>query len=205
MKVQRTATVGLIGGIGSGKSTVAGMFAELEVPVLDLDEVGRKLTGPGQEGLKAISVAFGSAVLFADGTLDRQKLASLTFSDENKLKVLTEIIHPLIWKQEKIWLSGLDVPYAIIEAAALLESKGAGRVDAIIAIISKCNLRRHRVKTRGHPAISHFDNIIRRQCQDEDRLQEADFIMYNDGGLDVLRSQVVQTHEKLLNRFSSSS
>ncbi len=205
MKGQRTATVGLIGGIGSGKSTVAGMFAELGVPVLDLDEVGRELTGPGQEGLRAISVAFGPVVLFADGTLDRQKLASLTFSDENKLKVLTDIIHPLIWKQEQTWLSGLDVPYAVIEAAALLESKGAGRVDAIIAIISKRNLRRHRVKTRGHPAISYFDSIIQRQCRDEDRLREADFVIYNDGSLDALCSQVVQTHEKLLNFFSPGS
>jgi dephospho-CoA kinase len=178
------------------------MFAELGVPVLDLDKVGRKLTQPGGAGLKALKATFGSGILRPDGSLDREKLAGMSFADKRQLKMLTDILHPMIWERERIWLVGLDAPYAIVEAVVLLESGGAGRMDAIIAVISDLELRRQRVLSRGYPSLAHFEKIIRNQCRDEDRLQAADFVIYNNHGLDELRSQVTRIHHELLVRFS---
>lgn len=200
--MKRTAAVGLTGGIGSGKTTVAGMFAKLGVPVLDLDKVGRELTQPGCPGWKALSATFGSAILKPDGSLDRQKLAEWSFADRNRLRILTDILHPMIWEREQIWLAALDAPYAIVEAVVLLETGSAGRMDAIIAVISDLELRRQRVLLRGYPSMAYFEKIIRNQCRDEDRLQAADFVIYNNHGLDELRTQVTRIHQELLARFA---
>jgi len=205
MKTGRAAAVGLTGGIGSGKSTVARMFAELEVPVLDLDEVGRGLTGPDQPGLKLLLKAFGTKLLNSDKTLNRQRLSALVFGNDKKLKCLTGILHPLIWEEEERWLCRVSGPYAIIEAAVLLESGGAVRMDAIVALVSPLALRRQRVGLRGHPSVPRFDEIVKSQCDDEKRMRYADFIIHNNEGLEELRDQVIHTHQLLLKRYINQS
>jgi len=199
----QTAAVGLVGGIGSGKSTVARMFAALEVPVLDLDDVGRRLTEPGQPGLEFLVSAFGPRILQNNGELDRQRLSSLVFASKKSLKCLTNFLHPLIWDEEKVWLTRVSAPYAIIEAVVLLESGAAGRMDAIMAVISRLELRRQRVRSRGHPPLSGFESIVKHQCQDEERINASDYIVYNNGSLRELRSQVMHTHQLLLKRYDA--
>jgi len=199
-----TAAVGLIGGIGSGKSTVARMFAALEVPTLDLDDVGRRLTEPGQPGLELLVSSFGPRILQNNGALDRQRISSLTFDCEKNLKRLTDILHPLIWEKEKIWLKGVGTPYAIIEAVVLLESGAAGRMDAIMAVISKLELRRQRVRSRGHPPLADFESIVKHQCRDEERINAADYIIYNNGSLHELSNQVMHAHQLLLKRYNAA-
>lgn len=197
------AVVGLVGGIGSGKTAVAGMFADLGVPVLDLDGVARSLTRPGEPGVHAVLAVFGEGLLTADGRLDRARLARLVFDDEQAMKKLTGALHPLIWAEADRWLATQNCPYALIEAVVLLESGAAKRVDAIIAVQSDLELRRQRVIARGHPDPAMFDDIVRQQCSDAERTRSADFVIQNDGDLAHLRQSVMSVHSHLLRRFAS--
>jgi dephospho-CoA kinase len=201
----RIAIVGLVGGIGSGKSTAASMFADMGVPALDLDEVGRKLTLPGAPGVRAIVETFGDTFMDKGGRLDRARLARLGFEDEQVMRKLTDALHPLIWAEAEGWLAGQDAPYALIEAVVLLESGAADRMDMIVAVQSDVALRRQRVLDRGHPDPSMFDAIVRRQCSDTERMQQADFVIHNDGDLAHLRQSVIVLHRRILCRCANTS
>jgi len=202
--VAAIASVGLVGGIGSGKSLAARMFADLGVPLLDLDEVGRKLAMPGEPGEAAIVEVFGDTFLNEDGRLDRARLARESFQDEQVMRKLTDALHPLIWAEAERWLARQDAPYAIIEAVVLLESGAADRVDAIVALLSDVALRRQRVIDRGHPDPSLFDAIASQQCSDAERRRQADFVIQNDGDLGHLRQIVAAVHIGILHRLANT-
>jgi len=199
------AAVGLTGGIGSGKSTVAAMFRELGVPVLDLDVVGRQLAEPGQAGQTALVRAFGSGILQPDGGgIDRERLATLCFASEAATQRLNRVMHPLIWQQAEAWLAHQTTPYALIEASVLIESGGARRMNAVIVVLAGEALRRHRVQQRGGRGAQCFDDILQRQCSDAERLRVADVVIRNDDGLDALRLRVEEVHGHLTQRFSAA-
>lgn len=201
-KKSRPAAVGLTGGIGSGKSTVAEMFAELGVPVLDLDRVGHEVVRPGSEGLAMLVHEFGKEILLADGRLDRKKLARKCFSSKVATERLNGILHPLIWAQEEEWLADQDAPYAVIEASVLIESGGAGRMDAVIVVLAEMSLRRKRaIELRGLSS-ERFEAVVARQCGDDERRRVADYLIKNDAGLNTLRQQVARLHETLCGRFA---
>jgi len=196
-----TAAVGLTGGIGSGKSTVAAMFRALGVPVLDLDAVGHRLAEPGQEGHAALVHAFGRGILSADGTMDRGRLADMCFASEEATQRLNSIMHPLIWREAERWLSEQTTPYALIEASVLIESGGAGRMDVVIVILADEEIRRQRVRQRGGRSSALFEQIIRRQCTDTERLQTADIVICNNDSLMQLQAEVEGIHGQLTQRF----
>ena len=187
--------IGLTGGIGSGKSTVGAMFAELGVPVLDLDRVGRDVLESGSDGLLQIVAVFGAEMLNVDGSLNRKRLAAHCFADTGETKKLNSIVHPLIWQAEEKWLSVQDTDFAIIEASVLLESGGVARMDAVVVVLADEALRRQRVEARGGDI--DFDAVVQRQCSDTERRAAADFIINNNASLEDLRMQVNAIHRQL--------
>ncbi|OIO72134.1 MAG: dephospho-CoA kinase [Zetaproteobacteria bacterium CG1_02_53_45] len=189
--------IGLTGGIGSGKSTVATMFAELGLPVLDLDKVGRELLAPGTVALQRVVQVFGDGFVLPDGSLDRRALAAHCFASAQATKELNGIMHPLIWQAEQQWLAGQSGELAIIEASVLLESGGAGRMDAVIVVMAEQPVRLQRVLARGLQDEHAFYAIIKRQCTDEQRREQADFLIDNNDSLQALRDQVDSLYAQL--------
>lgn len=190
--------IGLTGGIGSGKSTVASMFAELGVPVLDLDQVGRDLLAPGSDALQQIVQVFGATYVLPDGSLDRRALAKHCFASPQKTAELNAIMHPLIWQAEQQWLAEQRGKLAIIEASVLLESGGAKRMDAVVVVMAGQSLRLQRVLGRGFQSEEEFYTILKRQCQDDQRRDQADFLIDNNHSLQALREQVASLYGQLL-------
>jgi dephospho-CoA kinase len=189
--------IGLTGGIGSGKSTVAAMFSEFGVPVLDLDQVGRRLATTDDECLGRLVAAFGKKILQADGNLNRKALAMHCFSDADETARLNAIMHPLIRRQEEDWLSRQQSDYVIIEASVLLESGGAKRMNAVIVILADESIRLQRVLARGYQNEMEFRSILARQCDDNMRIQVADYVIKNNGSLQQLRKHVLTVQRSL--------
>ncbi|HKI59902.1 MAG TPA: dephospho-CoA kinase [Mariprofundaceae bacterium] len=195
------AVVGLTGGIGSGKSTVASMFAALGVPVLDLDEVGRRVTAPGSDGLEALVLQFGHKILDGD-QLNRRKLAEISFACSEKTAQLNNIVHPLIWQEEESWRCQQHAPYLLIEASVLIESKGYDRMDHLVVVMADLAIRRERVLQRRGMNEPLFESIIDRQCDDADRLRLADDIVENNSDIESLQANVESLHLRLTERFA---
>jgi len=193
----RPHRVGLTGGIGSGKSTVAAMFSALDVAVLDLDQVGHAVVAPGSAGLASLVAAFGDEILTTTGALNRKKLAQRCFSDAEQLARLNAIMHPLIWQAEETWLQQQQGQYVVIEASVLLESGGSSRMDAVVVVLADEDTRRRRVLERGGRNEAEFEAIVARQCSDAERRNAADFIIMNNGSLDQLQQQVLTTDARL--------
>ena len=191
-----TRAIALTGGIGSGKSTVAKMFADIGVPVLDLDAVGRELLESATIQ-SALVNDFGSDIQDEQGGIDRKLLAARAFSDVKQTARLNAILHPEIVAYEQQWLKKQSASYAMIEASVLLESGDASRMDSVIVVLANQTLRKERVVARGKQDEAMFDKIVERQCDDAMRHQHADYILQNDGTLESLQQQVIQLSEKL--------
>ncbi len=197
MNQPKMRTVALTGGIGSGKSTVAKMFADMAVPVLDLDAVGRELLD-SPKIQSALVDAFGSDIQNEQGGIDRNLLAARAFCDAEQTARLNAILHPEILAFEQQWLKRQTAPYVIIEASVLLESGGVSRMDGLIVVLANQALRKKRVLTRGKQGEAIFNQIIERQCDDNMRHKHADYILHNDGSLESLQQKVMQLSELLM-------
>ncbi|PCI44337.1 MAG: dephospho-CoA kinase [Proteobacteria bacterium] len=191
-----TRAIALTGGIGSGKSTVAKMFADMEIPVLDLDAVGRELLD-SPKVQAALMHAFGTDIQTSQGHIDRKTLAARAFCDADKTARLNAILHPEIAAYEQQWLKKQHASYVIIEASVLLESGGVSRMDGLIVVLADQSVRKKRVLMRGKQNEAMFNQIIERQCDDNMRHKHADYILHNDGSLQALQQQVVQLSEQL--------
>ncbi|MES0371215.1 MAG: dephospho-CoA kinase [Mariprofundaceae bacterium] len=203
-KSARPAVLGLTGGIGSGKSSVASRFVELRVPVLDLDEVGYQVTLPGSEALAALVKQFGSSILDGDG-LNRAKLAEICFASDENTRLLNRIVHPFIWQQADAWLQQQDSPYVVIEASVLIESGGCERVDRVLVVMAEEQARKSRVLERANMNDERFESIVARQCDDEIRLNSADYLIQNNSDIESLNSEVDALHGKLIGLFGGNS
>jgi dephospho-CoA kinase len=185
--------VGLTGGIGSGKSTVSGMFAARGAVVIDADEVVREIQRPGGEAYDEIVEAFGRDVLADDGTLDRSKLASIVFSDTDKRQQLNDITHPKVGAKfaERVAELVHADKIVILDIPLLGASKsGSDRfADAVVVVTASEDTRIDRLEARG---MSREDAKARiaAQISDEERLKLADHVLNNDGSLVELQSQV---------------
>ncbi len=126
--------IGLTGGIGCGKSTVAGIFADLNIPVLDADQIAHRLVEKGQPALARIQQEFGASILNPDGSLNRQHLREIVFSDLKQKQKLESILHPLIYKTLQAELEQLVAPYCLISIPLLFETDMMHLVDRILVI-----------------------------------------------------------------------
>ncbi|MBL1352571.1 MAG: dephospho-CoA kinase [Zetaproteobacteria bacterium] len=195
-----TRRIALTGGIGSGKSTVAAMFTEINVPVLDLDQVGHRCLD-GLVVREQLQAAFGADILDVKGFVQRKKLAAKAFLDTKTTQQLNRILHPVILAKEKIWVAQQSAPYVIIEAPVLLESAGEARMDAVVVVMADLALRRQRVVERGYQDAAAFEQILKRQCDDVLRRIKADYILENSGELRVLTLQVMTLHQQWMRDY----
>ena len=200
--MNRVARIGLTGGIGSGKSTVANMFSSLGVPVLDMDEVGRKLASQPEQ-LAMLVHTFGDKILHMDGVLDRRELARICFSDAEKTKRLNQIMHPSIWEETESWLARQHACYALIEASVLIESGGVSRMNDVVVLLADENIRRERVLASRDMDAAYFNAIVGQQCDDDSRCAVADYVIRNNTDLGSLRAEIKALHRELLKKYSS--
>jgi dephospho-CoA kinase len=190
-----TLFYGLTGGIGSGKSTVASMFAKQGLPTLDLDQVGKDLINHNPEILNELTLSFGQEILNADHSLNRSVLAQHAFSSDENTAKLNLIMHKHIKEAEKKWRDQQTSPLAIIEASVLIESGDHKRMDKLIVVLSDQKIRQQRVLQRGNQDLTTFQKITKRQCTDEQRKHCADYVFTNNGTFKELEVSVI----KLLN------
>jgi dephospho-CoA kinase len=181
-------SVGLTGGIGSGKSAVADVFRALNVPVFVADDCARDLLSSDTRVKEQVIALFGSQAYLADGIPDRAFIADQAFRDANLLEQLNAIIHPVVrhsfeaWKDE--W-RGLN--YVIQEAAILFESGGAGLMDENIVVWAPEEIRVQRVVARDQTSADQVRARMGHQWTDEKKVALAQFVIINDGGHSLIR------------------
>lgn len=192
-------TVGLTGGIGSGKTTVAELFASRGACVVDTDAISRKLTGPGQSAVGQIVRSFGAQFAAADGSLDRQRMRDLVFSDASARKSLESILHPLIRQESALQLRACSAPYAILVVPLLVES-GAYRSRTNRVAVVDCEMETQVQRVMQRSTLTRGDAlaIIASQVSREDRLAAADDVIRNDGDLAALEPQVESLHSRYI-------
>jgi dephospho-CoA kinase len=188
--------VGLTGGIASGKSKVAEMFAALGAPIIDSDLIAREVVTPGSAGLAAVRNAFGNAILAADGTLDRRKVRNLIFADAALRARLEAILHPLIRERMLAMLGEIRADYVVIAVPLLLETSFAALVDRILVVDCPPEVQVARVMQRDALSRPDAEAILGAQIDRATRRNAADDVIDNGGTLDTTRAQVVVLHER---------
>ena len=192
-------TVGLTGGIGSGKSTVADCFAALGVPVIDTDVIARELTAPGGAALEAIRAVFGATVMQTDGTLDRAVLRRRVFADSAARHQLEAILHPRIRQGVAQKLATLTAPYALIVIPLLVEAGGYRDVlNRVLVVDCPEAVQIARVMARSGLAHGEIKAILAAQAGRAERLAVADDIIVNTVSLEALRAEVAALHQRYL-------
>jgi dephospho-CoA kinase len=191
--------IGLTGGIGSGKSTVAQIFRSLGVPVLDADQQGRWVLRHDEEVVKAVKDLLGEGV-YSDGVPDRKQIAALVFNDQALLDALNKIIHPAVKRATEAWWKQLpsDTPYAIKEAAILFESGAAEACNEVITIAAPEAVRMQRVQQRDGAEEEEVSARMSKQWTDDQRADHANYIVDNSGDAALL-PQVIAIHQALTN------
>lgn len=192
-------SVGLTGGIGCGKSTVADLFAALGASIIDTDAIAHALTAPGGAAMPAIEAEFGPGFATVDGALDRARMRTLVFSDAGARARLEAILHPRIRDATAAAAAVATGPYIIYAVPLLIES-GAwlGRVTRVLAIDCLEATQVTRVMRRSGLTESEVRAIMATQVTREQRLAAADDVIDNDGVPDALPPQVNSLHERYL-------
>ncbi|MBL6985482.1 MAG: dephospho-CoA kinase [Methylobacter sp.] len=190
--------VGLTGGIGCGKSTVAGIFSELNIPVLDADEIAHRLVEKGQPALVEIQQAFGAAILAPDGSLDRSRLRDLIFTNIREKQKLESILHPLVYQTLQSELALLTAPYCIISIPLLLETGMTHFVDRVLVIDCPVETQIERVKIRDKLTLARIQSIIDNQVSRAFRKAKADDLIDNSNTDYRLAEQVKKLHNLYL-------
>jgi len=193
--------IGLTGGIGSGKTTVANKFAELGIPVIDTDVIARELVDHNSKILHAIADTFGDRVILPDGSLDRARLAEIVFADDDSMKRLEAILHPEIRRismQRAADLENSNTPYVIFVVPLLFETDFHRLVDRKLVVTADKQLRCRRVSERDGRPRQEIEAIMSRQLDDTSRLRKADDIIENSDDIERLDEQVQALHRYYL-------
>jgi dephospho-CoA kinase len=188
--------IGLTGGIGSGKTTVARIFEVLGIPVYYADEAARKLMNEDPDLKQKIVGLFG-AMAYKEGKLDRSFLGGLVFSDPEKLAQLNAAVHPVTLKDAGRWMQRQKTPYAVKEAALIFEAGIRPTLDYVIGVTAPEPLRIKRVMQRDQISLENVMSRIRQQMNDTEKMSLCDFVVHNDEQ-QALLPQVLSIHEKLI-------
>jgi dephospho-CoA kinase len=196
--------IGLTGGIASGKSTVADMFAELGVPVIDTDVIAREVVEPGQPALEEIRDSFGKEVIADDGSLDRAAMRRRVFADDNARRRLEAILHPRIRESAMQQADLAGGAYQLIVVPLLVESPMRQAMDRILVVDCDVDVQVARLLERDAETEDQARRIIGAQASREQRLAIADEVIRNDGPISETRRQVERLHSHYLQLSANS-
>ena len=201
-------TIGLTGGIGSGKTTVSNLFESLGVAIIDTDLIARELVNNNSSVLNEITGVFGKTILDHNGTLDRKKLAKIIFNQKKEKRQLENILHPGIRtevnnKIQAFNSSTTPPQYVIVVIPLLFETGFRDLINRILVVRSNEKIRIERVKQRDNRDMDEIRSIISNQVTDERRISEANDIIENNSDFKELEHQVQQLHKKYTNLSSA--
>lgn len=188
--------IGLTGGIGSGKSVVAGIFKVLGIPVFDADSEARLIMEKDEKVATSIQNMFGDES-YIDKKLNRKYIANIVFNDPAKLKQLNAIVHPAAILAANNWMNIQTTPYVIKEAALLFESGSASQLDYFVGVHAPQSLRIKRAMQRDNATREQVLARMSRQSDEEEKMKLCDFVVVNDEK-QLLIPQVLQLHQKFL-------
>ncbi|OYV18568.1 MAG: dephospho-CoA kinase [Methylococcaceae bacterium NSP1-1] len=190
--------IGLTGGIGCGKSTVARIFEQLKIPVIDADEIAHQLVAIGQPALAQIQQDFGIRVFKPDGSLDRKKLSEIVFSDPKQKQKLESILHPLVYQFIQAKIKQLNTPYCIICIPLIFETNMTHLVDRILVVDCSVETQIERVRKRDNMAIERIQSIIDSQVSRAFRKAHTNDLIDNSVTDDRLAEEVKKLHNLYL-------
>lgn len=188
--------IGLTGGIGSGKSTVAKVFESLGVPVYKADDEAKKLMATDPQLINLIKKHFSEEV-YKEGKLDKAYLASVVFNNREKLNLLNSLVHPFTIEDGKSWMKRQQTSYAIKEAALIFESGSQGEFDFIVGVYAPETLRIHRTIQRDKTDKELVRLRMQNQIKEEIKMKLCDEVLINNEQ-ELLVPQIIALHEKLL-------
>lgn len=194
----RVYRVGLTGGIASGKSTAAGFFGGLGVPILDSDKIAREVVEPGQPPLEHLVKRFGPSILTPDGHLDRPALRNIVFSDPKARADLEALTHPAIGAAMEARSAEAGGPYQILVIPLLVEKNLSSHVDRVLVVDCDEALQVSRMHRRDGSTPEQAEAILRAQAPRAARLKAADDVIRNDAAIDSVRKQVATLHARYL-------
>lgn len=187
--------MGLTGGIGSGKTTIANLFAELGINLVDADIVARQVVAVGQPALAEIARHFGPAILQSDGSLNRAILRERIFSDAGAKSWLDQLLHPLIRQQLLLELQQANSAYVLLVAPLMIENGLTTLLDQLLIVDVEPNTQISRTTSRDRVSKQQVAAIMAAQCDRDRRLQLADQIINNDQDPAALPEKVRQLHQ----------
>jgi dephospho-CoA kinase len=193
-----TFRVALTGGIASGKSTVADLFAALGVPVIDTDVIAREVVEPGRPALAQVAEAFGADVLDAGGCLDRKRMRERIFADADARRRLQAILHPAIRAEMERQSQAAGGPYQVLVIPLLAEGGRRDHVDRVLLVDVPEELQIQRVMWRDGVSHQQAQASLDAQATRAQRLEMADDVLRNTGRVDDLREQVAKLHQRYL-------
>ena len=189
--------IGLTGGIGSGKTTVAQLFAARGVPVIDTDAIAHQLTQPGQPLLTEIQQHFGPDIVLANGQLNRPALARLIFTESQARQQLEKILHPAIWQEAQRQIHALKTDYCLLVVPLLIETGQTERVDRVLVVDTTEALQLSRTLQRDQRSEDEIKAIMHAQVSRQTRIQAATDIIDNSDTAELsLEKQVEALHKK---------
>lgn len=189
--------IGITGGIGSGKSTVARIFGLLGIPVYSADDAAKEIMVKDPLLVEQIREHFGPEAYLADGSLHRKYISNIVFNDKEQLAVLNSLVHPATIRDSEAWAARQQTPYVIKEAALMFETESFHYVDKVICVFAPEALRIHRVMKRDN--VTRNDVIARMHKQIDDRIKMklADYVVHNDEQQMVI-PQVLALHQQFM-------
>jgi len=190
--------VGLTGGIGCGKSTVANLFAEHGTPVIDTDIIAHQIMMPDGPAYQSVIDKFGYDCLLPDQTIDRKKLASIIFNSEKQKQQLEKILHPLIWIIAEQQISSCNFPYCIVVVPLLFEGSHQARFNSTLVVDCTEEDQIKRVRKRDNRSKEAIAAIMKNQIQRPERLKLANDIIINSDTSNNLQTDIDKLHQKYI-------
>lgn len=188
--------VGITGGIGSGKSTVAKIFSGLKIPVLDADQTAKDLMENDPNLRQQLTQTFGSES-YQNGRLNRPFLAKAVFDNPEKLALLNQLVHPVVMAYSNEWAARQTAPYVLKEAALFFESGSDKDIDYMIGVSAPEALRIERVQQRNGWSVAEIKARIAGQMNEAEKMERCDTVIINDGQHSLIE-QVLLCHQRLL-------
>ncbi|MCQ2459009.1 MAG: dephospho-CoA kinase [Ruminococcus sp.] len=198
--------VGLTGQTGAGKSTVSKIFEQNGFAIIDADKVSRKVVEKGTDCLEEIKDIFGMEVILENGELNRAALGSIVFSDKIKLETLDTIVYPYITKEILKMIqhySSTDVKFVLLDAPTLFESHSDDFCDLIISVIADADIRKHRIIARDGITDEQAEKRMNSQLSEEFFVSHSDFIIQNNGNIDIVNETSKEVSDKIKHLFMS--